>query len=246
MKPSLRRSFRCLRQLRCVTAALAILPAASWASEIVFEDDFESANDQGVSHPATGTFPVFRAKAIALSELGPDAASTTAQGSVLQLDRSEERVTGHVRVIGELTRTVQAGEKLRLSFDGRLERGTALQFGFGSIEGGIDMGKGHAFTIICAIADDGSISVYDGTSYRTIRELTAVVGKWDQYVLEFTPCSGDLVLAIGNQTATVPGPFAAGLDPVSSVHEIFFSTASNEVTGQIDNVKAEILAPGEN
>lgn len=246
MIPSHRIFSRRLRRLRSFTAALAIVPAAAWASEIVFEDDFESANDQGVSHPATGTFPVFRAKAVALSELGPDAASNTAQGTVLQLDRSEERATGHVRVIGELTRTVQAGEKLRLAFDGRLERGTALQFGFGSIEGGIDMGKGHAFTIICAIADDGSISVYDGTSYRTIRELTAVVGKWDRYVLEFTPGSGNLVLTVGNQTATIPGPFATGLDPVTSLHEIFFSTASNEVTGQIDNVKAKILAAGEN
>ncbi len=53
-----------------------------------------------------------------------------------------------------------------------------------------------------------------------------------------------LSLRIGENKVMIAGPFAEKVSPVpSGMEEIFFSTASDEVTGEFDNVKVSIAPP---
>ena len=222
-------------------AALALGTASAADPVIVFQDDFEATTEATVSYPNQGHYADFKATVLPLSELKSDTAGTDSVGNVLQLARSEKLQTGHRRVIARLDRSVQAGEHVRLEFDVRLGQGKALQFGFGSSAGGIQMAPESFYSVIVSFSENGKVAVYDGTKYVKVPDLIVTPGQWQHCTLDFIAGSEELNLQLGENRAVIFGPFAEKVSPVPFVEEIFFSTASDEVTGEFDNVKVSIV-----
>lgn len=218
--------------------ALPVLSVTA-STQILFEDDFESANNGASSLPATGSYVVYKAETISLSDQSPGA--THPAGKVLRLDRSSHLRTGHRRAAGRFERPATAGEQLRLDFDLRLEKGSALQFGLGSSEGGIPMGPDRFHSVIVSLSETGAVSVYDGSKYQPVPGLSFAPGKWHHCALEFQVGSDHIILSIGPKRAVIHGPFARGIAAIGIVEELFVSTAGDEVRGAFDNIRAAIV-----
>ncbi len=224
-----------------VLAGLTFQAAVAADPVVLFQDDFEAATDATASYPTIGNYTNFKAAVLPLSDLNSDTVGTAASGNVLQLARSEQLATGHRWVIARLDRPAQSGEHVRLEFDARLGQGKALLFGFGSSAGGIQMAEGRFYTIIVSLSEDGRVGVYDGTKYVKTPDLVVTPGQWQSCTLDFIVGTEELSLRIGENKVMIAGPFAEKVSPVPSVEEIFFSTASDEVTGEFDNVKVSIV-----
>lgn len=224
-----------------IGAILAFQAAVAADPGILFRDDFEASTDATTSYPTVGNYADFKAVVRALSDLNSEAEGTAVSGNVLQLERSEKLQTGHRRVIARLDRSVQAGEHIRVEFDARLGQGKALQFGLGSNAGGVQMTEGSFFTVIVSLSENGRVAVYDGTKYVKIPDLEVTPGQWQRCALDFVVGTEELSLQVGENKVVVAGPFAEKVSPVPSVEEIFFSTASDEVTGEFDNVVVSIV-----
>lgn len=210
--------------------AYALTVACAAEPVVVFEDNFDS----GQSAPSVGSYPVFKAVTLPPSETDFANPPPPVAGQVLRLDRTD--ISGQKKVIALLDRPAAVGDKVRVEFDACRERGSALQFGFGSAMGGVAMGANHFYTIILSLDSDGSISVYNGEKYEKVPDVTQVQGQWQHYILEFVVGSNHVTLTAGSVTVSIQGPFASDLASVDSVDEVFFSTGSEDVSGQFDNL----------
>lgn len=213
-----------------------------WAADpvLLFEDNFEAATATA-SYPTVGSYGIFRAGILSLIDLNSRVTDTAASGNVLQLARSQKLQTGQAKAIARLERPAQVGEYVRFELDARLGHGSALQFGFGSAAGGVPMGQAHFYTIIVSLSENGSVSVFNGTRYEKIPDLSVSADEWQHYTLSFLVGSEEITLKAGDNSVVIPGPFADQINPITSVDEIFLSTANDEIVGEFDNLKVSII-----
>jgi len=215
------------------------LLSAAGIPEVLFEDNFESADWEPPSVRKNGCYVIYKAERITLPDKPPGSGSE--KGNALRLDRSALRMTGHRRVIGQFDRPAVSGEHLRLEFDLCVENGSALQFGISSRDGGIPAGKGLFLAAIVSFSESGAVSVYDGSRHNRVPGISLSSGKWQRCSLDFQAGSDHLILSIGTERAVVQGPFAAGVESINRVDGFFVSTAADEVSGTFDNIRAAIV-----
>lgn len=202
--------------------------------EVLFEDQFETAAEAGVSAPPVGSYASYSARLSELSEADFHTGGAAATGKVLQLNPESRRC------IARLDRPAMPGEHVRVELDAKLDYGSSLMFGLGSKGAGVPMGKGHFFSIIVSLMSDGGIAVYKGTEYERVPDVEQRPAQWAHYTLDYVVGAEEFSLKVGDGSTIVSGPFTEQGMPLQTVEEIFLSTGSDKVAGEFDNVKVSV------